>query len=337
MELSQDTMMQASKGILAVFNKLINVLKNSRNHCRVGKCVRFASGPVTTVQVHPTAMPNAFVVAEQESLYLKIIKKFRHLICMTSRIKDALCSADNQSSEMTYAGCNFVYHSRFMLHPSLGFTLAEVLITLGIIGVVAAMTIPAVMNKTQDLEFKTALKKTYSMLSQAHVQIANDGGGLYADAISHCSAYSNCWADVYKKYLSFAKTCDGGSVEDICFPNHSDIKYLMGSTVSINFGLSPNADSGAVLKDGISLIFSLDNPLCNTVSNNVSNECGWITVDVNGLKKPNTWGKDIYIFFISNEKVIPNSASIGGVGGVGDDCGVGENYGQTCAAKYLFN
>lgn len=39
------------------------------------------------------------------------------------------------------------------------FTLAEVLITLGIIGVVAAMTIPTLMNKTNDAELKSAYKK----------------------------------------------------------------------------------------------------------------------------------------------------------------------------------
>jgi prepilin-type N-terminal cleavage/methylation domain-containing protein len=48
-----------------------------------------------------------------------------------------------------------------------GFTLAEVLITLGIIGVVAAMTIPTLMNQTGQAEFKTGFKKVISTLSQA--------------------------------------------------------------------------------------------------------------------------------------------------------------------------
>ncbi len=64
-----------------------------------------------------------------------------------------------------------------------GFTLAEVLITLAIIGVVAALTIPSVIVRTQQQEFKTAAKKAYSVLSQA-VQLTevkdgytiNDGG-----------------------------------------------------------------------------------------------------------------------------------------------------------------
>lgn len=48
-----------------------------------------------------------------------------------------------------------------------GFTLAEVLITLAIIGVVAALTIPSVIVKTQQQEYRTAAKKAYSVLSQA--------------------------------------------------------------------------------------------------------------------------------------------------------------------------
>src|SRR5574344_485196 len=48
-----------------------------------------------------------------------------------------------------------------------GFTLAEVLIVLGIIGVVAAMTIPTLMNQTGQAEFKTGFKKVVSTLNQA--------------------------------------------------------------------------------------------------------------------------------------------------------------------------
>ena len=50
-----------------------------------------------------------------------------------------------------------------------GFTLAEVLITLGIIGVVAAMTMPTLINSTQGAQYKTAFKKSLTVLSQAVV------------------------------------------------------------------------------------------------------------------------------------------------------------------------
>ena len=50
-----------------------------------------------------------------------------------------------------------------------GFTLAEVLITLGIIGVVAAMTMPTLLNSTNGAQYRTAYKKALSVLSQAVV------------------------------------------------------------------------------------------------------------------------------------------------------------------------
>ena len=60
------------------------------------------------------------------------------------------------------------------------FTLAEVLITLGIIGVVAAMTMPTLMNSTNGAQYKTAYKKALSVLSQAVVlNVALDDYDLF--------------------------------------------------------------------------------------------------------------------------------------------------------------
>ena len=50
-----------------------------------------------------------------------------------------------------------------------GFTLAEVLITLGIIGIVTAMTLPSLVGHWKDKQFKTAYKKALSVMSQAVV------------------------------------------------------------------------------------------------------------------------------------------------------------------------
>lgn len=50
-----------------------------------------------------------------------------------------------------------------------GFTLAEVLITLGIIGIIAAMTLPALVQKQNDIATVSKLKKYYSVLSQTEL------------------------------------------------------------------------------------------------------------------------------------------------------------------------
>ena len=56
------------------------------------------------------------------------------------------------------------------------FTLAEVLITLGIIGVVAAMTLPSLMNKIQKRDTAARLKKFYSAMNQAINRSTVDNG-----------------------------------------------------------------------------------------------------------------------------------------------------------------
>jgi len=60
--------------------------------------------------------------------------------------------------------------------PKVGFTLAEVLITLGIIGVVAAMTIPTLMQKYYEKQTVAKLKETYSILSQALKSASQEEG-----------------------------------------------------------------------------------------------------------------------------------------------------------------
>ena len=61
-----------------------------------------------------------------------------------------------------------------------GFTLAEALITLAIIGIVAALTIPSVISNYQQQEFKTGLKKAVSVLNEAiQVNIAQEGETPY--------------------------------------------------------------------------------------------------------------------------------------------------------------
>src|SRR5574344_978073 len=60
------------------------------------------------------------------------------------------------------------------------FTLAEVLIVLSIIGIVAAITIPALINKIDIAKSKSGWKKAYSTLNQANLALLNDNGGTFA-------------------------------------------------------------------------------------------------------------------------------------------------------------
>ena len=75
-----------------------------------------------------------------------------------------------------------------------GFTLAEVLITLGIIGVVAAMTIPTLIQNTNSVRFATQFKKSVSTLSQAAL-MAQAQYDMDYSLVEDASSDSSCASD----------------------------------------------------------------------------------------------------------------------------------------------
>ncbi len=83
----------------------------------------------------------------------------------------------------------------------LGFTLAEVLITLGIIGVVAAMTIPALSTSIRNVERATKLKKFYSTMKQAFLLSVDDNGDPSGWNIY--MSYNNFFKTYFVPYLKY--------------------------------------------------------------------------------------------------------------------------------------
>ncbi len=76
----------------------------------------------------------------------------------------------------------------FKMTKRFGFTLAEVLITLGIIGVVAAMTIPTLIANTNGAKFRSQFKKTISTLNQAGLMSQAQYDFDYAGTSAACTA-----------------------------------------------------------------------------------------------------------------------------------------------------
>lgn len=205
------------------------------------------------------------------------------------------------------------------------FTLAEVLITLGIIGIVAAMTIPTLMNDVQDKQYKVALKKQYSALSQVYLSIANDNGGSFSSAFTSCGAAdtnagNTCFKDVIKAKLQYAKECDGGSALGTCLSTQANTKTLDGNAAN-NWGLS-NTLAGLIFNDGTSLGIHFAGTGVNS---------GWLIIDVNGLKQPNTWGRDLFLIYYDARHIFPAAPSTElNV----DDC-ISTGLGHSCPGKYL--
>ncbi len=80
--------------------------------------------------------------------------------------------------QLAYALCDMIYKYRKEIMKKLGFTLAETLITLGIIGVVSALTIPSLIAKHQEKTRIIKLKKIYSQLQNAFNLAVYENGPL---------------------------------------------------------------------------------------------------------------------------------------------------------------
>ena len=166
-----------------------------------------------------------------------------------------------------------------------GFTLAEVLITLLIIGVVAALTIPSVISNYQQMEFKTGLKKAVSILNEAiQTNIAQEGESPYEN--DDLSKYLQRHISVLSTfpYRNGSNqgfyTTDGMRFE---FPHLQEgRKYILHETgISAEQG-KPNPFGGGGSNNGYCGSYGL---FSNTNSA-ITTPC-IVLVDVNGDKKPN--------------------------------------------------
>jgi len=185
------------------------------------------------------------------------------------------------------------FRHKFKIYKN-GFTLAEVLITLVIIGVVAAMTIPTLVNRTNKEELRTGLLKAQSVLSGALEKFYTKNGYKLTPAEL---VYSGSGTRVYLKdkimpYFSVAKDCGTASCANSTIANYKNFS----GTTGIQYGLID--DGQFVLNDGMTVF--------------IENYTGsiYIAVDVNGHeKKPNKPGHDLFFFQMNNEgNLVPMGA-----------------------------
>lgn len=112
-----------------------------------------------------------------------------------------------------------------------GFTLAEVLITLGIIGVVAAMTIPTLIANTNSAKFRAQFKKTLSTLNQAGLMAQAQYDFDYSSATSPCTqTAANSAPDNPNNIMSFCSLLNGTLTGFTFLGTPADIKTDANST-----------------------------------------------------------------------------------------------------------
>ncbi len=189
-----------------------------------------------------------------------------------------------------------------------GFTLAEVLITLAIIGVVAAMTLPTLIQNQQKRSLEVATQKFYSNMSQAVKKYMADEGyedlrnsplefslsdSIEEDDANEAKAQKAC-DDFVQKYLKVAKVCEDGCFADNYTTQNGEISDSVGTKAEYK-----SYSGKFVLADGAVLDITPGyvngtNPM-------------YLLVDINGKKGPNKIGYDLWYMDIFYDGSIDES------------------------------
>lgn len=178
------------------------------------------------------------------------------------------------------------------MNKQFGFTLAEVLITLVIIGVVAALTIPTLINNTNGQAYRSSLKKAISMLNQGITANYSLNATTVAD---YSSSAQNLRDSLFKQSLSIINTSNAANA-------------LLGGSTAI-FYTADGMKFGIVSNAGGAYTCSMDD----------TGPCYDVYIDVNGDRAPNTLTsqttnpKDIYTAQIFVHKIVPSGAVTQGI------------------------
>ena len=192
------------------------------------------------------------------------------------------------------------------------FTLAEVLITLGIIGIVAAITMPILMTKYRNQELEARFKKAYSVIGNVQMRLIGEYGSVYdyfiksdlGGNVANAEQIKYEYIDAFSKYLNGGKICDySGSYLSCSGLKSSPISYKTYDG-SRNSYLTPDTTTDRAIVTNDSLTFFFGSWRWRNAR---------IYVDINGnTVGPNRLGFDLFAFDIDQtDKIVPakNTAS----------------------------
>ena len=178
----------------------------------------------------------------------------------------------------------------FDMKKQKAFTLSEVLITLGIIGVVAAMTMPVLSKMYKKAIAKNQIKQAYSLISNAVNSVTLDDEyphGCYYGVDGLHTNWSECvgFFDGVISKLETTKVCENNSFTNGCMPDYK-AEYFTKNADCAGFEAEniKTSSKSAVLKNGM-IIFSYGRNNRNAPI---------IAFDINGFKGPNKPGQDVF-------------------------------------------
>lgn len=207
-----------------------------------------------------------------------------------------------------------------------GFTLAEVLITLGIIGVVASITIPMLIANYQKKQTVTKLQKAISVINQAYRLSYDDVGEVTAEE-ARAMGGEEYFQKYWEPYIKVASICN----EIGCGYKNSGQPWKMPS--GNTYPLRLQTDYSRV---GFNTFDGYFYMVVTVVGATTLRTSDILVVDINGINKPNILGKDVFVLKrkVDGEKggiVVPACYS-GSKSGIDNNCSKTGN-GDCCAEK----
>ena len=179
-----------------------------------------------------------------------------------------------------------------------GFTLAEVLITLSIIGVVAAMTTPSLVGGYQKAKVGPSIRKFMSTLENANEYLLAD---------KESNTISGAVGSNSTEYLTELQKYVEGSIDDKKMNGFTPKpKYFSGTEDIADIEIPVYS-----LKAGDAFAISLTAPDTTNVKGSYKGKVGRIYYDINGFNiKPNKIGRDIFVLALDNAgSLIPEGGS----------------------------
>ena len=230
------------------------------------------------------------------------LKNPAYILYNTSKLKgihmNNLTETDHASTPLGIFASKTVpcRHSNADLHKKVAFTLAEVLITLGIIGIVAAFTIPTLMFQYQKKALETQFKAAYSLINQAVLMVKQETGSnsLYNDYVVYSPEKGYYKRNEFiKEFYKHIHTTNGVVPNNIQYSIYSDghvKRYTNGQSFTFT---TPDK----VLANGMTIKANINGDL--------DEKHIIFCVDINGIKPPNRMGHDLFMFIIdSSDKVV---------------------------------
>lgn len=180
-----------------------------------------------------------------------------------------------------------------------GFTLAEALLAMALVGIIAAMTIPALLKNFTNLSLYSSYNAANKIMASASRMVYQENGENLSGVFSNVNELMYA----YNENLRVSRVCEAGSSFNDCW--HSD-----GAVKDFNGNISPLPNgAGLVLSNGMLVLFSSTefNPNCNSnyVEKNGENVfCDEFFIDTNGFSGPNKQGRDVFRVFLTKDKML---------------------------------